>query len=309
MMPYHEDKHRRRSRGSRPDDDRTPRFVKCMICLLSLVAFVNVCVGLLQFGGIGKLNQRLQNVERLAVASGDSGTAPAPAALNERRTADALNRMQAWTVSVFPLPGRKVSLDQVEKNAVAAGTFMHAGSWISLNEFDKHEGLLVPESVALNIRGTFLPADTSNYVFRLDLRFEGDLKTDGRSTVLACYGRFGTKRRPTVLSGKILFHAKQNTSRHRTLLARVPVPMKGLNPYRLSTTVYCNLPQTVRPADVMFRLSVRSAADAVFQPVKSELWTAESVPEPASRAVRPSDLEPGIGPGERASEKFPGKMI
>jgi len=92
-MPYHEDKHRRRSRGSRPDDDRTPRFVKCMICLLSLVAFVNVCVGLLQFGGIGKLNQRLQNVERLAVASGDSGTAPAPAALNERRTADALNRM------------------------------------------------------------------------------------------------------------------------------------------------------------------------------------------------------------------------
>jgi len=29
----------------------------------------------------------------LAVASGDSGTAPAPAALNERRTADALNRM------------------------------------------------------------------------------------------------------------------------------------------------------------------------------------------------------------------------
>lgn len=253
------------------------------VCLVGVVVTINLAVGLLQVGVIGGLNKRLSAIETLAASdTSDDFRIPGDRAIgkvagpslskSKRGGSHALSRMQAWKVSVYPLPRLPVSIDTVAKDEVAAGTFMHSGSWISMTEHNKHDGLLVPGSVALNIKGVFLPHETDRYVFRLDLRYDGELRND---VVFACYGRFGAGRKAKVLSGKILFHSLNNQSRHRTLMAQKSVPMTDGNPYQLKTTVFCNLPADVRAKDVMFRLSVRGADDAAFRSVRSILWPVD----------------------------------
>lgn len=264
-----------------------------VVCLVGVVVTVNLAVGLLQVGVIGGLNKRLSAIEALAAsdtsdnfaASGDkvAGEVTGPS-LSARGDSHALSRMQAWTVSVYPLPRLPVSIETVARDEVAAGTFMHSGSWISMTEHNKHDGLLVPGSVALNIKGVFLPTETDSYVFRLDLRYDGELRND---VVFACYGRFGAGRKAKVLSGKILFHSLNNQSRHRTLMAQKSVPMTDGNPYQLKTTVFCNLPADIRAKDVMFRLSVRGAGDAAFRSVRSVLWPTEKAPAMPRQSVEP----------------------
>lgn len=278
------------SRGHRRSNGRLSAFALAVICVVGVVATVNLAVGLIQVGVIGGLNKRLSAVETLA-ASDEAGFGTAPSSTStstSRSDTHAVSRMQAWTVSVFPLPKRSVSLDSVAVGAVAAGTFVHSGSWIALNEHDKHDGLLVPGSVALNIKGVFLPENNNRYVFRLDLKYNGALKVENRSTVFACYGRFGAGRSQNILSGKILFHSLQNQSRHRTLMAQKSVPMREGTPYQLNTTVYCNLPAGVRANDVLFRLSVRRADEAVFSSVRSILWPSDEYPTAAQKSVTPS---------------------
>jgi len=277
-----------------------------VMSLLAVVAIVNLGISVLQIGGIGNLNTRLSAVETLAasepLASGNGTVGDrTDRSASIRSDSHALSRMQAWTVSVFPLPQRNISLDSVARNTVAAGTFVHSGSWISMNEHDKHDGVLVPGSVALKIKGMFMPDSTNRYVFRLDLKYAGALKIDHKSVVFACYGRFGTGRSTDILSGKIMFHSLQNQSRHRTLMAKKPVQMNDGAPYQLTTTVYCNLPADVRASDVMFRLSVRRADEAVFTSVRSILW-----PTDQSAAVLPEIEVPEIQkvpPTERSASR------
>lgn len=225
-----------RSRGRGRTAGRVSAVAIAAVCLVGVVATVNLAVGVLQVGVIGGLNKRLSAIETLAASdtSDDFGVSGdrvigkiAGQSLSARGDSHALRRMQAWTVSVYPLARLPISIENVAKGAVAAGTFMHSGSWISMTEHDKHDGLLVPGSVALNIKGVFLPDETNRYVFRLDLRYDGELRND---VVFACYGRFGTGRKAKVLSGKILFHSLNNQSRHRTLMAEKSVPMTDGNP-------------------------------------------------------------------------------
>lgn len=276
-----------RSRGRRRAAGRVSSVAIVAVCLVGFVATVNLAVGLLQVGVIGGLNQRLSAIETLAASDSSDNTVVGKASdqsLSTRGDSHALSQMQAWTVSVYPLPRLPVSIENVAKGAVAAGTFMHSGSWISMTEHNKHDGLLVPGSVALNIKGVFLPDETSKYVFRLDLRYDGELTND---VVFACYGRFRTGRMAGVLSGKILFHSLNNQSRHRTLMAQKSVPMTDGNPYQLKTTVFCNLPTDVRAKDVMFRLSVRRADEAGFRSVRSILWPGDQSPAVADQLIEP----------------------
>lgn len=276
------------SRGHRRKNGRVLAFASVVICVVGVVATVNLAVGLIQVSVIGGLNKRLSAVETLA-ASDDVGFGTATSLTSTSRgDTNVLNRMQVWTVSVFPIPERTVSLDSIAVDAVAAGTFVHSGSWIALNEHDKHDGLLAPGSVALNIKGVFLPENSNQYVFRLDLQYNGELNVENRSTVFACYGRFGAGRVQNILSGKILFHSLQNQSRHRTLMAQKSIPMREGTPYQLNTMVYCNLPAGVRANDVLFRLSVRRADEAVFSSVRSILWPSDVFPVAAQKSATPS---------------------
>ena len=303
-----------RSRGRGRTAGRVSAFAIVVICLIGVVATVNLAVGVLQVGVIGGLNKRLSAVETLAASdtsddfdisggrvigmvAGQSGST--------RGGSHALSRMQAWTVSVYPLPRLPISIETVARDKVAAGTFMHSGSWISMTEHNKHDGLLVPGSVALNIKGVFLPAETDRYVFRLDLRYDGELRND---VVFACYGRFGAGRKATVLSGKILFHSLNNQSRHRTLMAQKSVPMTDGNPYQLKTTVFCNLPADVSAKDVMFRLSVRGADDAVFRSVRSILWPVDQVPANPRQSTAP-EIQSVPSPSTSAPPQDPGTSV
>jgi hypothetical protein len=270
---YHTPRRRRLS-------GRASGAIVALICVLAVVAVVNLAIALLQFGGIGNLHTRLGAIETLA-AFDDPGKKligkAADRSLSRRDDSHAPRRMQAWTVSVYPLPRLPVSIENVARTGVSAGSFVHSGSWIALNEHEKHDGLLELGMVALNIKGVFLPEESNRYVFRLDLRYAGALKIDKKSTVFACYGRFGAGRKAEILSGKIMFNSLKNQSRHRTLIAKHSVPMTDGTPYQLKTTVFCNLPSHVRASDVMFRLSVRPADVASFASVNPVLWPPPAV--------------------------------
>lgn len=112
--------------------------------------------------------------------------------------------IRGWAVRIFEAPKHR-SMGQDVRGAAYAGAFIHTGSWISLDEYKKHEGIFLSGDPALNLRGEFRPRQAGDHIFAVHMKLLPANRTSiDKSPRVSCYARLLDSKGNEILSGKML---------------------------------------------------------------------------------------------------------
>lgn len=173
-------------------------------------------------------------------------------------------QLAGWEARVFEPPKDPNKLVELRRKQFA-GAFLHTGNWINLAEHNSHSGIFVQGAGALNLRGDFIPKKRGNFIFRLDIKYEGNAQITDRPTVFACYATMGNKTQREILGGKFLISKNKFKD---GMIAPMPIAMEKNERFSLDALITCNLPQGVQGKDISFRLCVRKSDEPGFRPAR-----------------------------------------
>ncbi len=173
---------------------------------------------------------------------------------------------EGWRVRVFAPPSPANNLGGL-RSANDAGSFVHTGSWMDLEEHQKHEGIFLPAYAAFHVRGLFIPSQSGDYVFAMHMRF-GGRDDQGKATSVACHVNLGVADRDRLIAGKLL---ADGVVEKAALVAESPVMLFAGRPGMVDAVVACDLPRGVSGKDVSIRICVRHKSEASYRPVPAHL--------------------------------------
>ncbi len=176
---------------------------------------------------------------------------------------------EGWRVRAFVPPSPANNLDGL-RTANDAGSFVHTGSWMDLEEHQKHEGIFLPAYAAFHVQGLFIPSQSGDYVFAMHMRF-GGRDDQGRATSVACHVNLGVADRDAIIAGKLLADGMVEKA---ALVAESPVMLFAGRPGLVDAVVACDLPRGVSGKDVSIRICVRHKNETSYRPVPAHLPAA-----------------------------------
>ena len=176
--------------------------------------------------------------------------------------------IRGWSVRIFEAPKHRGSSFSVNGSAYA-GAFIHTGSWISLDEYKKHDGIFLSGEAALNLRGEFHPKDTAHYVFAVHMKMipEEEASVENSPTV-SCYARLQGNGGREILRGKMLVDEDRLKG---ALIAEQAVKVRFGEHSSLDFSFVCDGKPKLDSAKILFRLCVRKVDDPSFRPLVPSL--------------------------------------
>lgn len=175
-------------------------------------------------------------------------------------------RRKGWLVRAFE-PAKPANNLAALRDANDAGSFVHTGSWINMQQHREHEGIFLPADAALNSRGLFIPDKTGNYVFAMHMSYTGD-EDQRQVRTVACFVDVKTSDQTAVIAGKL---TADSMTQKATLLAPDKLFLTAGHPELLDTLVACDMPPGVSGKNVAFRICVRHESETGFRPVPAYL--------------------------------------
>ena len=220
-------------------------------------------VGKAKSGNEASVNQRLETLERkldsalegLTQAAYPSGS-PTP-------------HSEGWRVRVFAPPSPANNLAGL-RNTNDAGSFVHTGSWMDLEEHQKHEGIFLPADAAFHVQGLFIPSQSGDYIFAMHMRL-GGRDDQGKAASVACHVNLRVADSSAIDAGKLLANGAVEKA---ALVAEKPVVLSAGRPGLIDAVVACDLPRGVSGKDVSIRICVRHKSEPSYRPVPAHLPAA-----------------------------------
>lgn len=170
--------------------------------------------------------------------------------------------IRGWAVRIYQVPQRRAEKPGEDS---FAGSFVHTGSWIALDEYKKHEGIFLSGNAELRMQGQFTPEMSGDYVFAVHMKVtnkEGEQKQD--VPTVSCYARVGDQNRVEILKGKMLV---DRTRTKGALISAAPVFVGKEAPRLLNVSFKCNGMPKLDSGRILFRICFRKAEEASFKPL------------------------------------------
>jgi hypothetical protein len=176
--------------------------------------------------------------------------------------------IRGWAVRIFEAPRHRQAAGQIGNEAYA-GAFIHTGSWISLADYKKHEGIFFSGDAAMNLRGLFRPADSGKYVFAVHMKVVSDIGDNAQDDpMVSCYAHLADQTGQELLNGKMLVDGKHPKG---ALISKIAVNASRSDAKALSLSFVCDGQRQLDGEKILFRLCFRKAGDAKFQPLVPNL--------------------------------------
>ena len=192
-----------------------------------------------------------------------AGNSPAPVRNNLRPSF-----IRGWAVRIYEAPRHRSDTKSIS-NQGYAGAFIHTGSWISLDDYKKHEGIFLSGEAALSLRGQFRPSRAGKYVFAVHLKVVPDEGEDVRDVpTISCYARLVDQSGAHLLNGKMLVDGKHTKG---ALISKTPVSASMDEARLLDLSFTCDGHPKIEGEKVLFRLCFRKIEDAKFRPLVPSL--------------------------------------
>lgn len=150
--------------------------------------------------------------------------------------------------------------------ASRAGMFKHSADWLGLNDHQRYQDVFADDRASFVMHGLFDPGKSGKFVFAVHLRMVRDARSI--SSVVRCSSTAMLQDTAAVVEGEMVMRAGEDKT---TLLGTSQVAMTGGQWYAVAVAVSCDLPENVRPGDVMVRLCVRGDNDVKFRPVTAHV--------------------------------------
>lgn len=176
--------------------------------------------------------------------------------------------IRGWAVRIFEAPRHRQTAGQISSQAYA-GAFIHTGSWISLADYKKHEGIFLSGDAALNLRGLFRPDDSGRYVFAVHMKMLSDSDDNAQDApTVSCYAHLADQTGQQLLNGKMLVDGKHPKG---ALISTISVNASRADVKALSLSFVCDGQRQFDGEKILFRLCFRKTGDAKFQPLVPNL--------------------------------------
>ena len=176
--------------------------------------------------------------------------------------------IRGWAVRIFEAPRHRQVAGKISSQAYA-GAFIHTGSWISLADYKKHEGIFLSGDAALNLRGLFRPSTAGSYVFAVHMKVVAENDQNMQDTPrVSCYAHLADQTGRELLNGKMLVDANQPKG---ALISTLAVNASESDARALSLSFVCDGPKPLEGEKILFRLCYRKAGAAKFQPLVPNL--------------------------------------
>ncbi len=176
---------------------------------------------------------------------------------------------EGWRVRVFAPPSPANNLDGL-RNANDAGSFVHTGSWMDLEEHQEHDGIFLPADAAFHVQGLFIPSQSGDYIFAMHMRL-GGRDDQGKATSVACHVNLRVADSSAIAAGKLLANGAVEKA---ALVAEKPVALFAGRPGLVDAVVACDLPRGMSGKDVSIRICVRHKSEPSYRPVPAHLPAA-----------------------------------
>ena len=173
---------------------------------------------------------------------------------------------QGWHVRVFEPPRPASNLENIRQSH-DAGSFIHTGSWMDLEEHREHEGIFLAADAAFNVRGMFIPTMTGDYVFAVHMLYSRRENAD-RPTAVICHVDVKVADQASVVAGKMMAYGKVEKA---ALLAPATVFLPAGQPQLVDAVIACDVPKDVAGKNVAIRICVRHKNDQSYRPVLAYL--------------------------------------
>ena len=215
--------------------------------------------------GRGAERSRVAGLEaRLVEAEADRavvpGTALVPVAVE-----------QGWQVAVFAPPSVHDGGAWAETGR-DVGRFVHAASWIELEEHRQHEGIFLSGPAGLQLTGMAYAPLGGDYELALHMMvapLADGVVNAGPRRLVTCYATVMIDGRRQAMNGELDVVAGPAASRGGLIGPRVR--LSGDAWHELDVRISCALPDGLRGADVTLRLCWRTPGETGFRPIEARL--------------------------------------
>jgi hypothetical protein len=218
---------------------------------------------------------KVSAVEIKLVEAGSAASIPTPVSIPKEgaKGQDSLAVKPAaflpgWYVEVYA-PKRIEELFAPGIRASRAGMFKHSADWLGLNDHQRYQDVFADDRAAFVMHGLFDPGKSGKFMFAIHLRMIRDGRT--MSSVIRCSSTAMLQDTAAIVDGELIMRAGEDKA---ALLGTTPVAMTGGQWYAVAVAVACDLPDNVRPGDVMVRICVRGDNDLKFRPVPAHVPAA-----------------------------------
>ena len=176
-----------------------------------------------------------------------------------------------WQVAVFAAPAVHDGGAWAETGR-DVGRFVHAASWIELEEHRQHDGIFLSGPAGLQLTGVAYAQREGDYELALHMivaPLTESVANAGPRRLVTCYATVVINGRRQAMNGELDVLAGPAASRGLLIGPRVRVV--GDAWHQLDARVACTLPDGLRGADVMLRLCWRAPGETGFQPIEARL--------------------------------------
>lgn len=176
--------------------------------------------------------------------------------------------IRGWAVRIYEAPRQRSDVQQISSQDYA-GAFIHTGSWISLDDYKKHDGIFLSGEAALNLRGQFRPDREGRYVFAVHMKIVSDHEDERHGVpVVSCYARLIDHQGRQLINGKMLVDGKRSKG---ALTSKQPVAAGNGQAHFLDLSFACDGQPKLQGEKILFRLCFRKAEDPKFRPLVPSL--------------------------------------
>ena len=172
--------------------------------------------------------------------------------------------IRGWAVRIYEAPRLRSDTKSISSQDYA-GAFIHTGSWISLDDYKKHEGIFLSGEAALSLRGQFRPSRKGRYVFAVHMKIVPDVGENVRDVpTISCYARLVDQSGNQLLNGKMLVDGQHTKG---ALISKTSISAGQNDARLLDLSFTCDGRPKIEGEKILFRLCFRKAEDAKFQPL------------------------------------------
>ena len=180
---------------------------------------------------------------------------------------------RGWQVAVFAPPVVHNGGAWAESDR-DVGRFVHAASWIELEEHRQHDGIFLSGPAGLHLTSLAYAGLQGDYELALHMivapRSEGAANSATRRLV-TCYATAMIDDHHRALDGEIDVVAEVAASRGG--LIGPPIRLRGDAWHHIDVRISCSLPAGIRGTDVTLQLCWRPPGETGFQPVDGRVPT------------------------------------
>lgn len=179
---------------------------------------------------------------------------------------DVATNIRGWAVRIYQVPTRG---SDVPGEDSFAGSFVHTGSWIALDEYKKHEGIFLSGNAELRMQGQFKPKMSGDYLFAVHMKVATKAGEENRDVpTVSCYARVNDQNHVEIIKGKMLVDSARMKG---ALISTAPVFVGKEAPRLLKVSFQCNGVPKLDSSRILFRICFRKIEEASFRPLVPNL--------------------------------------